>query len=81
VFINDVWQNLCLFFVVNIIQVPALAETPFENLKILSYEGEHLPRHVAKFILGYSVRLEQLQLSLDTMSLEIIGKHVFYPLN
>jgi hypothetical protein len=55
-------------------QVPALVENPFEKLKVLTYEGEQLPRHVAKFLLRHSVHLEQLQLSLDTLSLEIICK-------
>lgn len=48
-------------------RVPELAKRPFYQLKKLTFEGEKLPIHVAKFLLGSASLLEELTVIVDIL--------------
>ena len=57
-------------------RVPELAKNPFYNLQKLRFEGEKLPLHVAKFLLGFSAKLCEITLIIDVLILtQFKGKH------
>ena len=60
-------------------RVPDLANSPFESLLKLTFEGEKIPMHVAKFIIGSSAKLQEIVLILEVLHLgHFQGKLYFF---